>query len=113
MIETLLTRVQSLHVLTPKLGEIWDYLLYHGDILNLVELASQLARDSFPVPSQLSLEIHHDAETADQSLTLYVRQNQYEENIMERIDLIRDKLGEIRSDWFIPFFVTSDFQWPA
>jgi len=111
-IEAQLKRGLTLNILTPNLREIWDYLLYHGDILNLVDSASELARHQFPLPDQLSLEIFHDQETFDTLLTLYIRQKQYAPDIMERIDLIRDTLTEIRTDWFIPFFVTTDFQFP-
>jgi hypothetical protein len=111
-ITALLKQLEASGVVIPQPNDVWNYLLRHSDILDLIALTGREARNLFPQPNQLALEIYRDYESGDRSLTLYVRQNQYEKDIMERIDLIRDKLREVRSDWFIPFFLTTDFNFP-
>src|SRR5213075_2163079 len=49
----------------------------------------EVVRARFPSPGyELSLEVYRDPEIADRYLTLYVRTNQYSDQIMEEIDAI-------------------------
>jgi len=111
-IETMLEYLASIQIAVPNPEEVQDYLSHYPDIIELVMFACEETRNHFSLPTQLSLELYRDPEIADQYITLYVRQKEYDENIMDVIEEIwstyDDKLSTKQGD----FFVTTDFDFP-
>ncbi len=84
----LLKRLSSDEVKIPKRQEVLGYLSSHKQLgKHLPEISGQL-RQTFGPEAELSLEIYHDPEIDDRYLTLYVRQQTYDPQIMERIEAV-------------------------
>ena len=93
----------------PQPDKIRDYLTYHLDMAYLLLKTSEMARLKFRSPVQLSLELHQDPEVDDEYLTLYVRQNEYDESVMKRIKQVRKEYGKIIANLSGWFLLTTDF----
>lgn len=117
---TLMLRIQRVldclaeaKVLIPNIKEVRDYLLQYTDLTSHVLLAARRAKERFNPATQLSLEVYRDPEIDDRYLALYVRQENYDDNILDAIDEIsseyEDMLSE-REGWFV---LTSDLHPPA
>jgi hypothetical protein len=95
-----------------NVAEVKYYLRSHEDILDLVCGVCKGVREHFPSNTQLSLEVYHDPEMDDEYLTLYVRQEEYETDILRKIKVILSGYSDFlkgKSGWFL---VTTDFQPP-
>jgi hypothetical protein len=107
--ERLLDSFQSRQVRIPDREAVGDYLLRHPDMLDLVGHATTAAIERFASDSQLSLELYCDADIEEEYLTVYVRKERYDPDIMDQIDAVagvfRDSLAG-KSGWFL---VTTDF----
>jgi len=111
-IEALLRHIELRHILIPKPGELRQYLLRHQDMIDLLRHACETTSNRFGIRSQLSLKVYRDPEIEDQYLTLYVRQEQYDEQILDEIEEIRLRYEDLladRSGWLL---VTTDFRPP-
>ena len=108
-IDQLLKGIVRLGIAIPNPGQVKKFLICHQTIIDLVALACQQTRQQFAPPSQLVLAIYQDPEYDEEHLELLVRQKQYVPDIMDRIELVCEKLRAIREDWFLSFFVTTDF----
>jgi hypothetical protein len=96
----------------PHPSEVINYLLQHRNFYDIVLLACVLTEEQFGQNSQISLELYSDPEIDDQYLTIYVRQTEYEPDIMKKIDLICEdytKVMDIDQGYLL---VTTDFQPP-
>jgi hypothetical protein len=70
------------------------------------------AREKLGTDVQLSLELYHDPEVEDEYPTLYVRQRNYQERILEMIESVREEYEGMlakKTGWF---HVTTDFRSP-
>ncbi len=109
-IEEVLNQLQQNVITIPKAAEVRDYLIRYSDLIDLVLSVCQLTRQRFDSQAQLSLEVYHDPEMEDEYLTLYVRQQDYDEDILDTIEDIRAqyeaKLAG-KSGWLL---VTTDFR---
>jgi hypothetical protein len=111
-VEAALNRVVASAVRVPRPAEVRGYLSRYPDILLGMERICTVAAGAFGATAQLSLELYRDAEFDHQHLTLYVRQDAYEDSLLEMLDQLMlaheaDLVG--RSGWFL---VTTDFQPP-
>jgi hypothetical protein len=99
-------------VLVPNPAEVQDYLAAHPDMVELVERVSAAVARRFAGRAQVSLELYRDPEIDDEYVTLCVRQDPYDEDIMDQIDEAAGdypaELAEL-SGWFL---VTTDFEPP-
>ena len=72
------------------------------------------ARQEFPLPAQLSLEVYQDPETGEQDLKLYVRQASYEHGLWRRLLTICEPFEEafaaMSGGWL---HVTTDYRSPT
>jgi hypothetical protein len=96
----------------PRPAAVRDYLVRYPDITNLISLVCQIARKHFGKDSFLSLEVYRDQEIEDEYLALYVRQESYDERLMDAIDKVcveYEPMLSGKSGWFI---VTTDFRSP-
>jgi len=88
-------------------------LLTYRELTFFVLFAANRARSRFKSAVQLSLEVYHDPEIDDQYLALYVRQEEYDDNIFDVIDGISEEYENMLSEsegWFV---LTSDLHPPA
>ena len=69
-------------------------------------------RDEFGQDAELSLELYRDPEIADQFLTLEVRQDQYDTNIVERLDRISGEFADELEHCSGDILLTTDFRAP-
>jgi hypothetical protein len=108
-IESMLASVESAGVRIPMRDEVYFYLIRHHDLTDLVPVVVGAAWDRFGDRAQLSLEVYRDPEIEDEYLTLYVRQQRYDPEIMDRIKEAwldyQDKLVG-KSGWLL---LTTDF----
>ena len=97
----------------PEAPKLKNYLYNFPELVEILPLVCKLTREKFPPDNaQLSLEFDSDIDGKDVPLILYVRQEHYEENIMEIIDEIRSKYIDRfigKKGWLL---VTTDFASP-
>ena len=111
--ETSLQPFDFLYRLTiENSDEIINYLSRNNEIINSVLSGCRLAANNFDSDTQLSLELYSDPEYGDESLRLYVRQENYENEIMDKIDQIYNSYHKNLIGLSADFFVTTDFQLP-
>jgi len=111
-IEAVLSWLLSKRIMIPQPAEVRDYLLRYPDMTNLLPSVCKMAWEQFGMDTQLSLEVYHDPEIEDEYLTLYIRQQHYEEHILDIIeDICTQYEAELtgRSGWLL---VTTDFRSP-
>ena len=109
-IEETLKHIQQDWIIIPKPAEVRDYLLRYSDLTNILPFVCKIARERVGIYPELSLEVYCDPEIEDEYLTLYVRQQDYDEDILDTIEDIRAqyeaKLAG-KSGWLL---VTTDFR---
>ena len=96
----------------PQPSEVQDYLLQHSGTADAVKTICQAVSDRFKESTQLSLEVYRDPEIQDEYLTLYVRQRNYNNqllNIINEIETEHESLFTNKSGWLL---VTTDFRPP-
>jgi len=111
-IEEVLSELSLIPILIPQPAEVRSYLLSYPDIANLLPPVCEMARERFGKFVQLSLEVYHDPEIEDEYLTLYVRQEHYDEQIMDEIEEICAAYETALIDTTGWFLVTTDFRPP-
>jgi len=97
----------------PHPDEVVQYILSHPGLYDIVLDTCYSTKEVFGHNSQISLELYHDPEIHDEYLTIFVRQNEYEPDIIEKIDAIcqefeRSLVGEQGY-----LLVNTDFQPPV
>ncbi len=111
-IEQFFDQLQQHQIVVPQPMEVRDYLDRYTDMIDLVLSVCKKARERFVVPTQLSLELYCDPEIDDEYLALYVRQENYEADILDKIESISapfDAKLAAKSGWLL---VTTDFSPP-
>lgn len=111
-IEETLKYMQNKSIMIPDVSDVRDYLIRYPDILTILAIGCEATLERFATNAQMSLEVYHDPEIEDEYLSLYVRKEEYNENIMKKIKMIRsmyeDRLVN-KNGWLL---VTTDFQPP-
>lgn len=111
-VNDLLEVLKAMHVIIPESSEVREYLLAHLDLSCMIPMICSKLIKAFSEDAKLSLEIYRDPEIHDEYLTLYVRKNEYENMILDRIDEVMSEfdpaLGSA-SGWLL---VTTDFLLP-
>lgn len=110
--EIVLSRLSAVNVVLPNLEKVKNYLLKYPDMIDLLEPVCAAVLDRFPPPSQVALELYEDPEIDDQYLTIYVRQKQYDEDILDVLDEASRQFDDILCDTSGWLLVTTDFQDP-
>ena len=91
-------------------NEINDYLSRFPDMIDITRSICERVLEYFNKDTQFTLELYSDPEIEDEYLTLYIRQAQYDEEIMfqiEKINMEYDKDLSEKSGWIL---ITSDFK---
>ena len=93
-------------------SDAFEYLVYFPELATIVFEAVGVLRKEFPKPDEITVEMYHDPESNDYYLQACIRQKEYQDDIMERIEKV-SKLFEERLDeskgWFL---ITTNFQPP-
>ena len=101
-------RVITKGICVPDFAITTNFLT--SEILDLTMRICDRALDFFGDWASLSLEVSEDPEIDNRVLTLFVRQTQYSDDILDRIDTFRAFFEEEMSKTWI--HVTTDFQKP-
>ena len=100
------------HVKIPEPAEIRRYLVHHPDLVDILPGLCTTIGQRFAKDIQISLEFYRGPAPGEGYLTIYVRQQQYDDRILNLIDEIheeyRDALDE-REGWLV---ITTDFRPP-
>ncbi len=99
-----LNLAQKDQVVVPRPDEVRDYLQNYPDIIDLIPSLCKKARKEFVLPAQLALELYRDPEIEYEYLTLYVRQQNYEAEILDKIDAISGEFDRAlagKAGWLI------------
>jgi len=95
---------QKDQIVVPRPDEVRHYLQNYPDIIDLIPSLCKKARQEFVLPTQLALELYRDPEIEYEYLTLYVRQQSYETDILDKIDAISvefDRALAGKAGWLI------------
>lgn len=104
------TSLQEHSILIPDQKNVLEYVKEYPDLIPVVKIACEKAREEFACPDQLSLEMFFDPESDDQYPTLYVRQTAYDKNILDRIDAVSEKFESLLTKTKGWFLFTTDFE---
>src|ERR1700730_13977472 len=79
-------RLAAQNILVPNQEEIAPYLDEHAPLGKLLPKICAKLRQEFGKEVELSLELYKDPEIDDRYLSLYVRLEKYDADILQRID---------------------------
>jgi len=108
-----LSRIRSEGTVIPRPFDVRGYLVRYPEMLEVAPAVCRAAARRFGTEAQLSLELYRDPEIEDEYLTLYIRQEPYEDDVMKRIEATWDECAEViagSSGWIL---VTTDFEPPV
>jgi site-specific DNA-methyltransferase (adenine-specific) len=99
-------------VVMPNVPVVKDYLTFHPKFINVIRDAiTSLRLVTDKSNTQLSLEMYQDPEIDDNYLTIYVRQKEYDDDIMDKIYAIRDPgVEHMCDDCGGSVLITTDYQ---
>jgi hypothetical protein len=111
--EAILADLGSNGILIPAPGEVLQYLSLHPDLTAQLPAYWQVAARAGGDAAQLSLELYRDPEIDDEHLVIYIRQEDYQDNLIDRIDeaynALLNESNYGTSGWI---HVTTDFARP-
>ena len=96
----------------PNPGEVIEYLQKHRGIYDVTLYACTLTEEKFGSSAQISLELYQDPEIEDCYLTIYVRQREYQEDIIKKINEICKEYAPTLTGEEGYILVTTDFRSP-
>lgn len=111
-IEDLFEFAEKINIIQPDPAAVRNYLIKHDDMIDLLYRVGRLARNKFGYEAEISLEVFHDPEEDYEDLTLYVRKNDYQEELLKKFEEIDDEYGEELADKSGYLAVTTDFKHP-
>lgn len=97
----------------PHPRDVVDYLVQNPGLYDVVMYACSMTAEEFGSTSEITLDIFHDSESGDRYLTLYVRQERYEDDIIAKMDRICDRYEPALkglSSWLL---LTTDYKSPS
>jgi hypothetical protein len=97
----------------PNPGEVIDYLQKHRNLYDVTLFACILTEEKFGSNAQISLELYKDPEIDDQYLTIFVRQQEYDSDIIDKIDEISREFEPALTGIDGYLLVNTDFQPPS
>jgi hypothetical protein len=99
-------------ILVPRTHEVDGYLSSHPELGRLLPNIGAMARQAFGPDAELSLEVYQDPEIDDAYLTLYVRQETYGADLMDRIEMVSRSFDGSLEKVSGYFLITTDFRRP-
>lgn len=94
----------------PNVDDVVDYSVKYSGFYDVLIYASILTREKFGENSQISVELYRDPEFDDQYISIYVRQDSYDDDILEQIEEVCSEYEEALSDTSGWLLVTTDFK---
>lgn len=110
---TVLRTLSSKRTVIPQPDAVQAYLTQYPDIRAVMQTICRTATVRFGEQVQLSLEVYRDPEIQDEYLTLYIRQDHYDEQLLTTIDGLSAECESLlmnTSGWLL---VTTDFCSPV
>lgn len=110
--EDALTEIERRAISVPAPDSVREYLISHADTIDALRCITAEVFGYFANRAQVSLELYRDPEVDDEYLTVYVRQEKYDANILEQIDIVSalcESSIEDISGWIL---LTTDFRPP-
>jgi hypothetical protein len=89
-IDEALARLRKLGIRVPCPSEVREYLLSYPDTVGALEQIGEVAAAEMGSTTELTLELYRDAEAADEYLTIYARQAEYQDTDLDEIDRVRE-----------------------
>jgi len=108
-IESLLEWLKKRKVRLSRVGEILDYLFAFPDLIEVIPLAVEAVYRHLP-EANLTLCLYTDPEIEDRYPVLYVRLDQYDDSVMERIEAAENEFINILSEKEGWLQITTDFK---
>lgn len=99
-------------VVLAEPAAIRHYLLSHQDLIELLPQVLRICSSQFEMQAQLSLGLYIDPEVVDSYLAIYVRQENYQQDVLNVIKSAREEYSELlgrTSGWI---HLTTDFDSP-
>jgi hypothetical protein len=111
-VHDIINQLAEHEVLLPNRDQVQAYLAQHSDLASLLDDMCKRIRCTFGPTVELCLEIYKDPEIDDRYLTLYVRQNSYPSDFVDRIDAMCAEFHAALDAVSGYFLVTTDFRRP-
>lgn len=111
--QSLLTILDLLHIEIIHRAEVLEYILQNPGLDLVAMYACILTEDEFRHDATITLNLYQDQESDDRYLTIYVRQERYDDDIIARMDRICDEYEPAlrgQSGWIL---LTTDFKSPT
>jgi hypothetical protein len=99
-------------VLLPNVQEVEDYLTLHPQLALMLPSICADVRQAVGAHVELSLELYKDPEIEDRYLTLYVRKEKYEPDILDHLEAISDRFNANLAEIPGYFLLATDFSLP-
>lgn len=93
-------------------SKVLDYLYRYPEVVDLAQYAAELVAKRFGSDVKLSFEVYQDRGAQFENLILYIRQYDYNSNIMKTIKEIRKEYGISFPRAKGRFLLTTDFRQP-
>ena len=97
-------------MVVPNQPDVAGYLAGHSALQSLLPRICERVRAEFGDDAELSLELYRDPEIEDRYLTLYVRQDRYDANIVERLDQLGEQFADVLERCTGDVLLTTDFR---
>ena len=94
----------------PNPPDVDGYLVEHPALRSLLPQICERVRAEFGRDAELTVELYRDREIDDRYLTLFVRQAQYDANIIERLDQLTELFAGELDRCTGDILLTTDFR---
>ena len=111
-VASLVAYLEERGVLVLDRRSVLAYLRAHTDLLPVVRRVADAALERLGDRCELSLEVYRDPEHWGKHLSLYARQYQYEDRLIDVIEDITAKYWDLPSETSGWFYLTTDYQRP-
>lgn len=111
-IKSAVAALQNNNIIVPDPETVTKYLIRHPNTYFTVFAICAKARTFFERDTELSLEVYQDPEISDEYLTLYVRQHDYQDNLLDKIEEITERLDLFFQIIRGKLLITTDFGSP-
>jgi hypothetical protein len=108
----ILLRLAGHRIILPNPRDIAAYLAAHPQLARLLPNIGGEVRQAFGPEVELSLELYKDPEIDDRYLTLYVRKESYEPDILDRLQLVSGRFNHTLEEVSGYFLLATDFSRP-
>lgn len=108
----ILQRLAEHRIVVPTVEDVGAYLQAHPQLDRLLPSICGAVRQALGSEVELSLQLYRDPEIDDRYLTLYVRREKYEPDILDRLQAVSDRFNHLLEEVPGYFLLTTDFSRP-